>query len=127
MNNTAAHADGPSTPIPQPACTPDDLRAALEVVAPRSLPAFDRERTAALKQARQEVSADPLRSFAEQWAVYVAIERHPDRATRLHELEARAAETDDLDEGRAIVAEVGRILRAASVEAGLVNEGHSAG
>ncbi|WP_258534786.1 hypothetical protein [Streptomyces sp. PT12] len=60
-----------------------------------------------------------MRRFAGQWAVYVAVERAPDRAARLCALEARAAETDDLDEARAIAAEIGVILDTAVAEAGV--------
>jgi hypothetical protein len=60
-----------------------------------------------------------MRRFVGQWAVYVAIERHPEQAGRLRELEARAAVVDDLDEAHEITAEVGRILDAACVEAGV--------
>ncbi|WP_405880913.1 DUF6247 family protein [Streptomyces sp. NBC_01136] len=105
--------------IAQPASTPEELRAALAVIAPDALPTFDAERAAALQQARDQVSASPMRRFVGQWAVYVAIERYPERAARLHRLEARAADTEDLDQARTIAAEIGRILDVASVEAGL--------
>ncbi|MFF4347286.1 hypothetical protein [Streptomyces sp. NPDC001530] len=108
--------------IAQPASTPEELRAALAVIAPDVLPTFDAERAAALQQARDQVSAAPMRRFAGQWAVYVAIERYPERAARLHDLEVHAAQTADLDEARSIAAEIGRILDAASVEAGVARE-----
>ncbi|MCA6093527.1 hypothetical protein LE181_15330 [Streptomyces sp. SCA3-4] len=112
-----------SAPIPQPA-GPEELRAALALLAPHALRTFDAERAAALQQARDLVSAAPLRRFTGQWAVYVAIERHPERADRLRRLEARAAETDDLAEVRAITSEIGRILDVAFVEAGIAREDH---
>ncbi|MCM2426914.1 DUF6247 family protein [Streptomyces sp. RKAG337] len=105
--------------VPQPTATPEALRSALAIVAPARLSAFDGERAAATEAARSTVSAAPLRRFVEQWAVYVAIERHPDRAARLRELEARAATVDDLTEARAVAAEVSEILAAAVIEAGL--------
>ncbi|MEV5237726.1 DUF6247 family protein [Streptomyces cinnamoneus] len=126
MNGTAAGTGGTSAPIPQPAGTPEELRAALALLAPHALPTFDSERAVALQQARETVSAAPLRRFTGQWAVYVAIERHPDRADRLRRLEAQAAETEDLDEVRAITSEIGRILDAAFVEAGIAREDHGA-
>ncbi|MFJ3926181.1 hypothetical protein [Streptomyces sp. NPDC090022] len=52
-----------------------------------------------------------------QWALYLAIERHPDLAARLRHLEARAAHITDPEEGRAVVAEIGRILDRAAAEA----------
>ncbi|MFC5034839.1 hypothetical protein C8250_024715 [Streptomyces sp. So13.3] len=115
---SAERASSPGQ-VPQPAATPEALRSALAIVAPVRLPAFDQERIAATDAARAAVSAAPLRRFVEQWAVYVAIERHPDRAARLRELEARAATVDDLDEARRVAAEVGAILATAAIEAGL--------
>ncbi|WP_127354060.1 hypothetical protein [Actinacidiphila soli] len=118
--STAAGTESGATPrIPQPSATPEELRAALAVVAPNALPTFDEERAGALRRARDCVSAAPMRRFVGQWAVYVAIERHPEQAGRLRELEARAAVVDDLDEAHEITAEVGRILDAACVEAGV--------
>ncbi|MFD5316491.1 DUF6247 family protein [Streptomyces sp. NPDC127098] len=113
-------ADAPG--IPQPASTPEDLRAAMALLAPEALGTFDTERAVALRQAREQVSAAPMRRFVGQWAVRVAIERHPGRAARLRALEARAAEVDDLDEARAIAAEIGAIIDAATVEAGVRQE-----
>ena len=63
-----------------------------------------------------------MRRFVGQWAVYVAIERHPERAARLRELEARAGDVDDVDEARMITAEIGHILDAACAEAGVTRE-----
>lgn len=120
------HGSGEDEPgaarrIAQPANTPEGLRAALALVAPDALPAFDAERAAALKQAREQVNAAPMRRFVGQWAVYVAIERHPERAARLRALEARSAEVDEIGEAREIAAEIGRILDEACAEAGIDN------
>lgn len=82
MNSAAGAASG-SPRIPQPAGTPEALRAALALVAPDHLPAFDAVRVAALQQSREAVSADPLRRFVRQGAVRVARERNPQRAGRL--------------------------------------------
>lgn len=101
-----AGSDPETHRIAQPASTPEELRAALALIAPDSLPTFDAERATALRQSRERVSAAPMRRFVGQWAVYVAIERHPDRAARLRTLEARAAE-------------IGRILDKACAEAGI--------
>ncbi|MCX4807608.1 hypothetical protein OG594_39420 [Streptomyces sp. NBC_01214] len=60
-----------------------------------------------------------MRRFVGQWAVCAAVERHPGRAARLHELEARAAQTTDLSEARAVAAEIGRIIDKACAEAGI--------
>ncbi|WP_448333707.1 DUF6247 family protein [Streptomyces sp. DSM 41534] len=117
MSSQPDHSYAPTTP--QPAATPEALRAAVAQVVPGSLAAFDAERAEAVQQARAEVSAAPLRSFTRQWAVNVAIARHPARAARLRELEALIAETDDLVQAREAAAEVGRILDAAFAEAGV--------
>lgn len=58
--------------------------------------------------------------FAEQRALHAAIERHPARAARLRELEARAATVENRDEARRVAAEVSEILATAAIEAGLV-------
>ncbi|MCZ4122150.1 hypothetical protein [Streptomyces sp. H39-S7] len=115
---SAERASSPGA-VPQPSAAPEALRSALAIVAPGRLPAFDQERIAATDAARTAVSAAPLRRFVEQWAVYVAIERHPDRAARLRELEALAATASDRDEARRIAAEVSEILATAAIEAGL--------
>ncbi|MGO4458665.1 hypothetical protein AB4039_15365 [Streptomyces sp. M-16] len=59
------------------------------------------------------------RRFVGQWAVYVAVERHPERAARLHALEAGATQAGDLSEARAIAAEIGHIIDVACAEAGI--------
>jgi len=123
--STAAHPGSGDSLTPQPAGTPEDLRAALSQLAPDALPTFDAERSAALQQARERVSAAPMRRFVGQWAVYVALERHPERAARLRSLEARAATTESLDDARAIAAEIGRILDEACGEAGVERTGNT--
>ncbi|WP_258572786.1 DUF6247 family protein [Streptomyces sp. KM273126] len=117
---SAAAQSGPGDSVaPQPAGTPEDLRAALAQLAPDALPTFDAERSVALQQARERVSAAPMRRFVGQWAVYVALERHPERAARLRSLESRTAATESLEEARTIAAEIGRILDMACAEAGV--------
>ncbi|MFD5892339.1 DUF6247 family protein [Streptomyces sp. NPDC060334] len=105
--------------VPQPATTVEELRAALTRIAPDAVATFDAERAAAVASARQEVSSAPMRRFLRQWALTVAIERHPDLAARLRHLEARAAHVTDREEGRMIAAEIGRILDKAAAEAGV--------
>lgn len=114
------HSDG-RHPLAQPASTPEELRATLALIAPDALPTFDAERAAALQQSREQVSAAPMRRFVGQWSVYVAVERHPERAARLRALEDRAAVSGDIDEARALAAEIGHILDDACVEAGIDN------
>ncbi|WP_369172165.1 DUF6247 family protein [Streptomyces sp. R28] len=117
--STAAQPGSGDSVAAQPASTPEDLRATLAQLAPDALSTFDAERSAALQQAREQVSAAPMRRFVGQWAVYVALERHPERAARLRSLEARAATTERLEEARTIAAEIGRILDMACAEAGV--------
>ncbi|MFH8892851.1 DUF6247 family protein [Streptomyces sp. NPDC017949] len=111
--------------VPQPAATVEELRAALTRIAPDAVATFDAERAAAVARARQEVSSAPMRRFLRQWALHVALERHPDLAARLRHLEARAAHVSDVEEGRAIAAEIGRILDKAASEAGPAHGGES--
>ncbi|MFJ3922619.1 hypothetical protein [Streptomyces sp. NPDC090022] len=118
-------APQPST-VPQPPAQPEAIRAALAQVAPHLLADFDRDRAASTARARAEVSAIPLRTFTEAWAVEVATARHPETAARLHVLEARAGEVTDLGEARDIAAEISRIRNAAATEAGLRTAGGAA-
>ncbi|MEU5547949.1 DUF6247 family protein [Streptomyces sioyaensis] len=120
MNEAAA--EGHSPMIPQPAATAEELRAALVRIAPSQVAAYDAERTTAMEAARARVDAAPMRRFLRQWALTVAIMRHPGRAARLSELEARACEVEDLSEARAIATEVSAIQREAAVEAGLSDQ-----
>ncbi|MEW2374214.1 hypothetical protein AB0940_33395 [Streptomyces sp. NPDC006656] len=111
--------------VSQPAARPEELRATLTRMAPDAVATFDAERAEAVARARQEVSAAPMRRFLRQWALYVAIERHPEQAARLRLLEAMAAKVTDLEEARAIAAEIGQILDKAAAEAGLPHGGES--
>lgn len=111
--------------VPQPAATVEELRSALTRIAPDAVATFDAERAAAVARARQEVSSAPVRRFLRQWALQVAIERHPDLAARLRHLEARAAHVTDPEEGRMIASEIGRILDKAAAEAGMEHGGES--
>ncbi|GAA1898832.1 hypothetical protein GCM10009716_05830 [Streptomyces sodiiphilus] len=120
-----AAADREGMPVPamvQPGNTPEELRAALVRLAPESVPTFDAERAEALRSARESVSAAPMRRFTGQWAIQVAIERFPERAARLRELEARAAEVEDVEEARAITSEIGAILDVARAQASIGQE-----
>ncbi|WP_331737877.1 hypothetical protein [Streptomyces sp. NBC_01276] len=116
-----AHQPG----LPQPAARAEELRAALSRIAPDAVATFDAERAEAVARARQEVSSAPMRRFLRQWAVHVAVERHPRQAARLRFLEARAGEVTDLAQAQAIAAEIGQILDKAAAEAGLPHGGES--
>ncbi|MCJ0872622.1 hypothetical protein [Streptomyces sp. AP-93] len=123
MSTAADHPSGSA--VPQPAATAEELRATLARIAPDAVATFDAERAAAVARARDEVSSAPMRRFLRQWALHVAIERHPEQASRLRHLEARAALVSHPEEARAIVAEIGRILDRATAEAGLPHGGES--
>lgn len=110
--------DGPYEPlIPMPELTPDALRAAVARIAPSRIPALTQHLFEATTNAQQTQSLAPLRAFIHSWAVFVAIERHPQRAARLRELE-RVVNAGDQDPADAI-AEIRRIRDEAEAEAGL--------
>ncbi|MGW5283996.1 hypothetical protein ACWERI_31790 [Streptomyces collinus] len=70
-----------------PELTPDGLRVAVARIAPSRVPALTQHLFEAATHAQQTQSLAPLRAFVHSWAVFVAIERHPERAARLRELE----------------------------------------
>ncbi|MFC5721801.1 DUF6247 family protein [Streptomyces gamaensis] len=105
--------------IPQPANNPEAVRAAVARVMRASLPTFDAEHAEALREARRAGNAAPMRRLVEQWAFWVAIERYPQRAARLHQLEADAEAADTMEEARAAVSGIGRIVDLALTEAGI--------
>ncbi|MEU7648230.1 hypothetical protein [Streptomyces huasconensis] len=114
----SAQPDGPYEPlIPMPELTPDALRAAVARIAPSRIPALTQHLFEATTNAQQTQSLAPLRAFIHSWAVFVAIERHPQRAARLRELErlVNAAEQDPSD----AIIEIRRIRDEAEAEAGL--------
>jgi hypothetical protein len=114
----SAQPGGPYGPlIPMPELTPEALRAAVARIAPSQVPALTQHLFEATTNAQQTQSLAPLRAFVHSWAVFIAIERHPERAARLHELEAivDGAEQDPT----AAIDEIRRIREAAEAEAGL--------
>ncbi|MFF9310850.1 DUF6247 family protein [Streptomyces sp. NPDC014748] len=114
----SAQPHGPNGPlIPMPELTPDALRAAVARIAPSRVPALTRHLFEATTNARQTQSLAPLRAFVHSWAVFVAIERYPQRAARLRELE-RIVDAGEQDPDAAI-AEIRRIWQTAEAEAGL--------
>ncbi|MFD7441855.1 DUF6247 family protein [Streptomyces sp. NPDC059909] len=100
-----------------PELTPDALRAAVSRIAPSRLPALTQHLFEATTNAQQTRSLAPLRAFVHSWAVFIAIERHPQRAERLRELE-RIVNAGEQDPTEAID-EIRRIREAAEAEAGL--------
>ncbi|MGI5455634.1 DUF6247 family protein [Streptomyces sp. CA-249302] len=114
----SAQTDGPYGPlIPMPEATPDALRAAVMRIAPSRIPALTQHLFEATTNAQQTQSLAPLRAFVHSWAVFVSIERHPERAARLRELE-RIVDAGKQDPVEAI-AEIRAIREAAEAEAGL--------
>ncbi len=114
----SAQTDGPYGPlIPMPELTPDALRAAVARIAPSRVPALTQHLFEATTNAQQTQSLAPLRAFVHSWAVFVAIERHPERAARLRELE-RIVDAGEQDPAAAIT-EIRAIREAAEAEAGL--------
>ncbi|MFE0100103.1 DUF6247 family protein [Streptomyces sp. NPDC059009] len=114
----SAQPDGPYGPlIPMPEPTPDALRAAVARIAPSRVPALTQHLFEATTNAQQTQSLAPLRAFIHSWAVFVAIERHPQRAARLRELE-RLVDAGNEDPTDAI-AEIRHIRDAAEAETGL--------
>lgn len=114
----SAQSDGPYGPlIPMPELTPDALRAAVARIAPGRIPALTQHLFEATTNAQQAQSVAPLRAFVHSWGVFVAIERHPQRAARLHELE-RIVDAGEQEPAEAI-AEIREIRAAAEAEAGL--------
>ncbi|WP_251093815.1 DUF6247 family protein [Streptomyces sp. Caat 7-52] len=114
----SAQTDGPYEPlISMPELTPDALRAAVARIAPSRVPALTQHLFEATTSAQQTQSLVPLRAFVHSWAVFVAIERHPERAARLKELE-RIVDGGEQDPTPA-VEEIRAIRAAAEAEAGL--------
>ncbi|MGW1375258.1 DUF6247 family protein [Streptomyces sp. NPDC002446] len=110
--------DGPYGPlIPQPELTPDALRSAVARIAPSRIPALTQHLFEATTSAQQTQTLAPLRAFVHSWGVFVAIERHPERAARLRELE-RIVDRGESDPAAAI-AEIQQIRETAEAEAGL--------
>lgn len=56
-------------------------------------------------------------NFLRQWAGFVAIQRYPARAARLHALETEVATTTDRTKLNAALAEINKITTAAHQEA----------
>lgn len=114
----SAQTDGPYGPlIPMPELTPDALRVAVARIAPSRIPALTQHLFEATTNAQQTQSLAPLRAFVHSWAVFVAIERHPERAARLRELE-RIVDAGEQDPTEA-VSEIRAIREDAEAEAGL--------
>ncbi len=106
-------AGGQEPVVPLPAREPAALRTAVAHIDPAALARFEADWTAATARARDEYSLLPARYFVEHWFSWVAVERWPQLAARLHACEHIVAESSDRVERRAAAAEIGQILQQA--------------
>jgi hypothetical protein len=110
---SGASTGGKQPAIPLPERNPAGLRAAVAQLNPEALAKFDADWTEATARARDEYSLLPARHFVEHWCSWVAVERWPELAVRLHTRERIVAESLDRAERRAAAAEIGQLLRQA--------------
>jgi hypothetical protein len=99
--------------VPLPEREPAAIRAAVARLDPAALARFEADWTAATARARDEYSLLPARYFVEHWFTWVAVERWPQLAARLHACERIVAESQDRAERREAAAEISQILRQA--------------
>jgi hypothetical protein len=111
MSMSGAPTGGKQPAIPLPERNPAGLRAAVAQLNPEALAKFDADWSEATARARDEYSLLPARYFVEHWWSWVAVERWPELAARLHARERIVAESQDQAERRAAAAEIGQILR----------------
>ncbi|AKH86771.1 hypothetical protein AA958_14705 [Streptomyces sp. CNQ-509] len=102
--------------ISMPALTPAALRTAIAQIAPAQLPAFAEHLDRAAEQASAQSTITPLRAFLQYWGEFVAIQRNPERAARLRDLEAEADTAESPDALAPLVAEIQQILGEAQRE-----------
>jgi hypothetical protein len=103
--------------VPLPEREPAAIRAAVARLDPAALTRFEADWTAATARARDEYSLLPARYFVEHWFIWVAVERWPELASRLHACERIVAESPDAAERRTAAAEISQILRQAETAA----------
>lgn len=104
----------PEPVVPLPERDPAAIRAAVARINVTALAKFEADWTAATTRARDEYSLLPARYFVEHWWTWVAVERWPQLAARLHECERVVAESQDRAQRRAAAAEISEILRRAA-------------
>jgi hypothetical protein len=80
--------------IPRPEKTPDALRAALAVVAPRRMAEMQAQKDEAFAKAVEWQSLSPVQSWVLTWARDIEIARRPDLSTR-HDWAKRNLEHQD--------------------------------
>lgn len=103
--------------IPRSPLTTAALRAAVAQIAPAYLSQFVDHLDQATEQAARQSTVAPLRNFLQQWGEFVAIQRYPARAARLHALETEVASATDRVELNAALAEINEITASACREA----------
>ncbi|OMI39942.1 hypothetical protein [Streptomyces sparsogenes] len=109
-----SHHDKPLFPMPP--LTEQALRVAVRSLDLGAAVRFEEEFHSAWQEAVQTDSTVPMHTFLHRWGVFVALRRYPDRARRLHELEAAVAEAPSIEDARRASAEIGKLLDAARRE-----------
>ncbi len=104
--------EGRQPAVPLPAREPAALRATVARLDPAALARFEADWTAATARARDEYSLLPARYFVEHWFSWVAVERWPALAARLHACGRIVAESQDRTQRR-VAAEISQILQQA--------------
>lgn len=116
MATQTVHSTQPLLPMPE--LKANALRSAVAQLLPSRLPEFDKQMADFMTMAQAAESLGPVRTFLERWGLVIAIERHPDRAARMHRCEQLITEGGDPDEERAALSEISRILAEAHREIG---------
>jgi hypothetical protein len=111
MSHPLVEGQQPTVPLPER--DPAAIRVAVARLDPAALARFEADWTAATARARDEYSLLPARHFVEHWFSWVAVERWPQLAARLHDCERIVAESPDRAERRGAAAEISQILRQA--------------
>jgi hypothetical protein len=105
--------EGQQPIVPLPEREPAALRTAVSRLDSTALAKFEADWAAATARARDEYSLLPARYFVEHWFSWVAVQRWPMLAERLHACERIVAESADRAERRAAANEISQILRQA--------------
>lgn len=102
--------------IPMPPLTPAALRSAVAQIAPSRLRDFSSHLDQAAEQAAMQSSVAPLRGFLQYWGELIAVQRLPQRAARVRELEDAEENAVDVNELTRVTQELRIILEAARSE-----------
>lgn len=122
MTAQPIHFDGPGGDLPRrvppmPERTPQALRLAIQEHAPHLLPDFEAHWRRTIGDT---FNLTPVPAFMRLWWTQYAIARDPGLEVHLHDLEARAAKSEDPEESARLLGEYSRLRRqAAAVEPGL--------